>query len=53
MLLKSAAPTQAPDADVPGWLIALRHFGAAVLAVALIALAVNLLALPVVQAQTQ
>lgn len=50
MLPKTTLPSDAQTHDTPFWLAALRHFGAAVLLVGLIALAVALLSMPV-QAQ--
>jgi sulfonate transport system substrate-binding protein len=52
MLPHPAAPAEAPTPEVPFWRSALRHFGAALLAVAVIALAVGLLSMPV-KAQTR
>nr|WP_145547084.1 hypothetical protein [Variovorax boronicumulans] len=47
MLPHSPAPAEAPTPEAPFWRSALRHLGAALLAVAVIALAVGLLSMPV------
>ena len=52
MLPRPPAPAEAPTPEAPFWRSALRHFGAALLAVAVIALAVGLLSMPV-KAQTR